>query len=36
MGYLRCDALGCSRDTIRKYLAEYPEVAKAKADMREA
>ena len=28
--------LGCSRDTIRKYLAEYPEVAKAKADMREA
>ena len=28
--------LGCSRDTIRKYLEEYPEVAKAKADMREA
>jgi hypothetical protein len=28
--------LGCARDTIRKYLAEYPEVAKAKADMREA
>jgi len=27
--------LGCSRDTIRKYLKEYGEVAAAKADMRE-
>ena len=29
-------ALGCSRDTIRKYLDEYGEVAQAKLDQREA
>jgi hypothetical protein len=28
-------ALGCSRDTIRSYIEEYPEVARAKEDMRE-
>jgi DNA-binding transcriptional MerR regulator len=29
-------ALGCSRDTIRSYLEEYPEIQQAKADQREA
>ena len=29
-------ALGCSRDTIRKYLDEYGEVAQAMLDQREA
>jgi DNA-binding transcriptional MerR regulator len=29
-------ALDCSRDTIRSYLAEYPAVAQAKADAKEA
>jgi histone acetyltransferase (RNA polymerase elongator complex component) len=28
--------LGCKRDTVRSYIEQYPEVAKAKADMREA
>jgi DNA-binding transcriptional MerR regulator len=29
-------ALGCSRDTIRSYLEEYPAVGQAKLDQREA
>jgi hypothetical protein len=29
-------ALGCSRDTIRSYLAEYEDIAQAIADQREA
>src|SRR5919112_5556214 len=29
-------SLGCSRDTIRRYLAEYAEIAQAIADEREA
>ena len=29
-------ALGCSRDTIRTYLAEYEDIAQAIADQREA
>jgi hypothetical protein len=29
-------ALGCSRDTIRSYFEEYPAVAQAKLDQREA
>ena len=29
-------ALGCSRDTIRSYLEEYPAVARAKLDQQEA
>ena len=29
-------SLGCSRDTIRRYLAEYEEIAQAIADEREA
>jgi transposase-like protein len=28
--------LGCARDTIRKYIDEYAEVAQAKLDQREA
>jgi hypothetical protein len=28
-------ALGCSRDTIRRYLAEYPEIAEAIEDANE-
>ena len=28
--------LGCSRDTVRSYLEEYPAVAQAKLDQREA
>jgi hypothetical protein len=28
--------LGCSRDTIRSYLAEYEDIARAIADQREA
>ena len=29
-------SLGCSRDTVRRYLAEYEEIAQAIADEREA
>jgi hypothetical protein len=29
-------SLGCSRDTIRRYLAEYAEIAQTIADEREA
>ena len=27
--------LGCSRDTIRTYIEEYPEIARTKKDLRE-
>jgi hypothetical protein len=27
--------LGCDRNTIKRYLKEYPEIARAKEDMRE-